>query len=58
MIVCLCEGISDRTIRKEAQNGAKNCREVQQRCGAGGSCGMCRPSIRKLIKAQGNQKEK
>ena len=55
MIVCLCEGVSDRRVRQEVKSGAKTWREVERRCGAGGSCGMCRPMVRDLIRSEGGR---
>ncbi len=49
MIVCHCHGISDRAIRRAVQSGAETRREVSRACGAGVSCGACRPAIREII---------
>ena len=50
MILCICEGVSDRTIREEVQRGAGHWREVERRCGTGKGCGMCRPMLRQIVK--------
>jgi bacterioferritin-associated ferredoxin len=52
MILCLCEGVSDRTIRAVARDGADSVREVGRRCGAGTGCGMCRRDIRAVLDAE------
>jgi bacterioferritin-associated ferredoxin len=50
MIVCLCHGVNDRTIRACVKDGAGSVQEVGRRCGAGTDCGSCRRSIRELIR--------
>ncbi len=45
MYVCLCKGVSHRTIRRCIDEGARSIDEVGRRCGAGTSCGACRPDI-------------
>jgi bacterioferritin-associated ferredoxin len=49
MIVCHCRGLSDRTIREVVQSGARTHREVALACGAGRSCGGCRPAVGEVI---------
>jgi bacterioferritin-associated ferredoxin len=49
MIVCCCYGVSDRTIRKLAEEGATSVSEVTRSCGAGGDCGSCRRQIAQLL---------
>ena len=50
MIVCLCEGISEREIRDAARRGAATLPAIQRACGAGGDCGACRPQVRKIAR--------
>ena len=49
MIVCHCERVSDRVIRTTVMSGATSPDEVAERCGAGGRCGGCHESIRRLL---------
>lgn len=49
MIVCICEGVSDRQIRASIQSGAKSVQEVGRRCGAGLDCGRCRAMLRGML---------
>lgn len=49
MIVCLCHGVNDRTIRACVEDGADTVREVGRRCGAGTDCGSCRRTIKQVI---------
>lgn len=41
MYVCLCHGITDRTIRKAAQSGKQSFAELQQATGLATCCGAC-----------------
>jgi bacterioferritin-associated ferredoxin len=49
MIVCHCNGVSDRTIRKLVREGASTVREVGAACGAGTCCGGCSGSVRQIV---------
>ena len=49
MIVCLCQGVSDRTVRLAVVNGATSVDVVAARCGAGTDCGSCRHAIQDLV---------
>jgi bacterioferritin-associated ferredoxin len=49
MIVCLCRGVSDRTIRALIAAGARTHDEVNDACGAGGDCGRCRTDLTDLL---------
>jgi bacterioferritin-associated ferredoxin len=49
MIVCHCKAVSDRTIRTVVREGADTRRQVALACGAGRTCGGCRPAIDELI---------
>jgi len=49
MIVCLCKGVSSRTILDEARRGACTLKQIRQSCQAGTCCGACVPQIRQLL---------
>ena len=49
MIVCLCKGVSDRTVRLAIAEGAKSVEAVGARCGAGTDCRSCRHAIQDLV---------
>ncbi|MES1171811.1 MAG: (2Fe-2S)-binding protein [Bacteroidota bacterium] len=53
MILCLCQGVSDRTVRLAVINGAGSVDEVAQRCGAGSDCGSCQHAIEDIIDEAG-----
>jgi bacterioferritin-associated ferredoxin len=49
MYVCLCQGVTDRTIRRAVRHGAATVDEVGAQCGAGTGCGGCREALEELI---------
>jgi bacterioferritin-associated ferredoxin len=53
MLVCHCNAISDRAIRKAVRKGARNASEVGMRTGAGTCCGGCLDSVNAIIRAEG-----
>ncbi len=50
MIVCICHGVSDRTIDRALAEGCETVRQVGQRCRAGTDCGACRVAIKGMIR--------
>jgi bacterioferritin-associated ferredoxin len=52
MILCLCKGISERTVRLAVATGARSVDAVADRCGAGTDCGSCRHAIQDLVDAE------
>ncbi len=52
MIICLCEGVTDRDVRDAARRGAANLDDLVQTCRAGGDCGQCRADLRRLLREQ------
>ena len=55
MIICQCNGVSDRTIRKAVRSGASNHNDIVRACTAGKACGGCAPAIDEIIKAEREQ---
>jgi bacterioferritin-associated ferredoxin len=49
MVVCLCQGVSDKRIRACIAEGARSRAEVTAACGAGDGCGTCHSTIKTLI---------
>ncbi len=50
MYVCICHGVSDRTIRQLAQSGkASSLRELREQTGAMTSCGKCARCVRDVF---------
>jgi bacterioferritin-associated ferredoxin len=52
MLICHCNGISDRTIRRVVREGANSPDEVGRACGAGTCCGGCASAVKKLIRTE------
>ncbi|MCB9683683.1 MAG: (2Fe-2S)-binding protein [Alphaproteobacteria bacterium] len=51
MILCLCEGVSDRAIDDAIRAGARSVRQVTRATGAGTGCGSCACDVRSRLKA-------
>ncbi len=49
MIVCVCRGVSDRTVRALIAAGARTRAEVRKACGAGTDCGKCCAMLAELL---------
>lgn len=56
MIVCECTGVTDGTIRALARDGVTKVAEVTRRCGAGGCCQSCRPTIARILRQTASEK--
>ncbi|MDP2306995.1 MAG: (2Fe-2S)-binding protein [Pseudomonadota bacterium] len=50
MYVCLCKGVSNRTIRRCVDEGARSVEDVGRSCGAGTACGSCRLDIDGMLR--------
>jgi bacterioferritin-associated ferredoxin len=57
MLVCHCNGVSDRTIRRAVRDGALTPLEVAHACGAGACCGGCVESVAEIIHAESTRRE-
>ncbi len=49
MIVCVCRGVSDRTVRALIAAGAQTRDEVRKACGASTECGKCCAMLAELL---------
>jgi bacterioferritin-associated ferredoxin len=49
MVVCSCRAVTDREIRAAIDAGACTTEALGAACGAGGRCGGCWPTLRRLI---------
>ena len=52
MLVCHCNGVSERAIRKAVRKGAANASEVGMRTGAGTCCGGCLDTVNDIIRKE------
>ncbi|CAG7631996.1 (2Fe-2S)-binding protein [Rhodococcus opacus] len=51
MYVCLCLGVTTRTVTEAVADGAATSKQVRAACGAGSGCNRCWPTIRAIIAA-------
>ena len=51
-LICLCHGVSDRTIRGAVAAGAGSIGEVGDACKAGTSCAGCHDVIDEIIETR------
>jgi bacterioferritin-associated ferredoxin len=49
MILCLCRGVSDRTVEAVIADGAHSVAQIERACGAGGDCGACGDLLDALV---------
>jgi bacterioferritin-associated ferredoxin len=49
MIVCHCNGVSDRAIRRSVRSGAVTTDLVASACGAGACCGGCIEAVEEIL---------
>ncbi|HVM40295.1 MAG TPA: (2Fe-2S)-binding protein [Acidimicrobiia bacterium] len=49
MYVCLCRAVTDRTVVETIEAGAVTISAIGRWCGAGRTCGGCRPELRRLL---------
>ena len=52
MLVCHCNGVSDRAIRKAIRKGARSATEIGMRTGAGTCCGGCLGTVNELLRSE------
>ena len=55
MIVCHCNGISDRALRRSIRSGVTTLSGLQEVCGAGTCCGSCTPTLRHLLRKEASR---
>jgi len=49
MVICHCERVNERTIRRLIRGSEVTIDEVIAECGAGGRCGGCRNTIEQML---------
>jgi bacterioferritin-associated ferredoxin len=49
MYICLCQGVTDRDIRRAVEQGATTFREVQEQLGVSTQCGSCELMARSVV---------
>ena len=51
MYVCLCRGVTERTVARALADGAHTVEELAARTGAGTRCGTCRSMLTQMAAA-------
>ena len=49
MYVCLCHGVTEREVRRAAEDGCRDVHELTMRSGCGSSCGSCLPLAAEIL---------
>jgi bacterioferritin-associated ferredoxin len=49
VILCLCEGVSDRVLRSAVRDGACSVAALARRTRAGTGCGSCACDLKRLV---------
>ena len=49
VIVCHCNGVSDREVRGAIERGAHATESVLRACGAGSDCGSCHAVVEQIL---------
>ena len=49
MLVCVCNGISDKQIDSALANGSSNFKDIRSELGIGNCCGQCVPFAKEMV---------
>jgi len=49
MYVCICNAITERTIREAAESGVRTLAELSRRTGCSASCGTCADVAQQIL---------
>ncbi len=49
MLVCVCNGISDKQIDSALANGSSNFKEIRSELGIGNCCGQCVSFAKEMV---------
>jgi bacterioferritin-associated ferredoxin len=49
MYICICHAVSDSTIRKAVDSGARSLRDLSMSTGCGTQCGSCVKQAREIL---------
>ena len=52
MIVCLCEGLSEKALRAQVRQGACSRFELSRATGAGTHCGACKCDLKEIVRSE------
>ena len=57
MIVCLCEGLTERALLQRIRGGATTVRALARATGAGARCGACTCELKRIVRRERNEAE-
>ena len=57
MVICLCKGVNDKTIRRLLETGSVSVRDIMLKCKAGSDCGSCVCHIKELVQQAKTQND-
>ena len=55
MYVCVCNAITDKQIRKAAESGARNLKDLQRKLGVATGCGSCTEAASEILQESRQQ---
>lgn len=55
MYVCICHGITEKTIQKAARNGVTTLSQLASETGATSGCGSCSDMAEDILRGQSQQ---
>ena len=55
MYVCVCNAITDKQIRKAAESGVRNVRDLQRQLGVATGCGSCMEAASDILRESRQQ---
>lgn len=55
MYICICNGITERQVRRAIRDGATTMRELRDTLPIANCCGCCAPAARELLDAAGGE---
>ena len=58
MILCLCQGISEHSVRATIRGGAATLDDVLAACRAGADCGACQDAVLDLLAEAGRHRDR
>ncbi len=57
MLVCVCNGVSDKDIDAEILDGTSECKQIRGNLGIGNCCGQCTRFAKDLINQKMTQQQ-
>lgn len=54
MIICICYAVTSEHLISEVAKGARTMEDIEEACGAGTGCGICRDEIRAMLEKEGD----